>query len=88
MYPSSYYKLLAGMTEFLEGLTTKEPLDRIFCILDGGETIEIRDTLLKQCRESPAWRELEARFTQEWGTFNVFYKAGNDAQGIYDLPSL
>jgi hypothetical protein len=79
MYPSSYYRLLADITQFLEGLTTEEPIDTMFAVLDGGETIEIRDTLLEQCRQSPAWRELEAKFTTEWGTFSVFDKDGNDA---------
>ena len=67
MERSQYYLLLSHICHFLENDNT----EATFSLIDNGETLDIPETLLAQCRESANWNELEAQFLQAGGNISV-----------------
>ena len=67
MERSQYYLLLSHLCQFLENDNT----EATFSLIDNGETLEMPETLLAQCRESATWNQLEAQFLQAGGNISV-----------------
>jgi hypothetical protein len=61
---SELYHALADLARFLEANATKED----YGFLDGGQTLEIRSTLLEKCRQNLEWQQLEQRYEQVNGS--------------------